>query len=34
MLTFYNEQHARHRGRHEIFRGELDLRYDIEKLSR
>lgn len=23
MLTFYNEQHARHRGRHEIFRGEL-----------
>ncbi|MGV7211077.1 histone deacetylase family protein [Oxalobacteraceae bacterium A2-2] len=23
MLTFYNEQHAQHRGRHEIFRGEM-----------
>ncbi|SEO27791.1 Acetoin utilization deacetylase AcuC [Duganella sp. CF517] len=23
MLTFYNELHAQHRGRHEIFRGEL-----------
>ena len=22
MLTFYNEQHAQHRGRHEFFRGE------------
>ena len=23
MLTFYNEHHAQHRGRHEMFRGEL-----------
>ena len=23
MLTFYNEQHAQHRGRYEIFRGEM-----------
>ncbi|HWJ95579.1 MAG TPA: histone deacetylase family protein [Telluria sp.] len=23
MLTFYNEHHAQHRGRHEIYRGEL-----------
>ena len=23
MLTFYNELHAQHRGRHEFFRGAL-----------
>ena len=23
MLTFYNELHAQHRGRYEIFRGEM-----------
>lgn len=29
MLTFYNELHGQHRGRHEIFRGEMVPCFDV-----